>query len=73
LFLGYAWVAQNLQEKSNSCPRECGMYWIILNSGISNLFEKVNPLNDLGEKVPKDDCLSALPLVTPSLADIVLS
>jgi hypothetical protein len=69
LYLG----STNLEEKSNGCPREYSIYWIILNSGISNLFEKVNLLNDFGEKVPKDDCLSALPLVTPSLTDTLLS
>jgi hypothetical protein len=64
--------ATDLQKESNASPRQRCMNWIILNCDISDLFEKVNPLNDLAKKIPNDDCLSALPPVSPSLLDTLL-
>ena len=64
--------ATNLQEKSDACPWERCMDWIILNSGISNLLEKVNPFNNLAKKVSEDNCLPALPGISLSLVDTFL-
>ncbi len=39
----------NLQEKSDPGPRKCSMNRIILNSRVPNLYEKVNPLDNLAK------------------------
>jgi hypothetical protein len=45
---------------------------IVLHSGIPNLLEKVNPLNNLIKEVSEDNCLSGLPGVSPPLLDALL-
>lgn len=42
------------------------MSWVILNSGIANLLERINPPNDLSEYVPDYDHLSVFASVFPS-------
>lgn len=42
------------------------MSWVILNSSIANLLERINPPNDLSEHVPDYDHLSVLASVFPS-------
>jgi hypothetical protein len=64
--------ATNLQNKSDSGPGECSMGWIILHSDISDLLEKVNPLNKLVKEVSEDDRLVGLPSITPPLLDTLL-
>jgi hypothetical protein len=39
----------NLQEKSDPCPRKCGVYRIVLSCSISNLLKEVNPFNHFTE------------------------
>jgi hypothetical protein len=41
--------ATYLQKKSDAGPGKCSMDWIILNSGVPNLLEYIDPLDDLAE------------------------
>ena len=67
-----SWDATNLQKKSDASPGKCSMDGIILNSNISNLLEKINPLSDLAKQVSEDNCLSTLPSISPSLINAFL-
>jgi hypothetical protein len=48
------------------------MDWVILNSGIPNLREEIDPLDDLAKQVHEYDCLSTLSGISPSFLDALL-
>ncbi len=48
------------------------MDWIILNSGVPNLFEDINPLDGLTKQVSDVHSLSALSGIMPSFANALL-
>jgi hypothetical protein len=62
-------VGTHLQNKTDPCPRQRSMCWIILNSHVPDLLEYVDPMNDFVEHVSDDDGLSTPASVLPSRFD----
>jgi hypothetical protein len=59
-------------EEIGRQPKEVQHGLIILNSGIPNLLEEINPLDNLTKQVHKYDCLSTLSGISPFPLDALL-
>jgi len=62
----------NLQEKSDASPGKCSMNRIILNCGVPDLLEEINPPDDLAKQVHNYDGLSTLSGISPFFIDAFL-
>ena len=69
------WVKiSHLKDEAYGCPWQCRMLRIILNCGVTNLLEKIDPSNNFAKEVSQDDDLASIWSVkAPPFLDTVIS